>query len=96
MGEHADGTVKVLSVQAEGTGTRVTLAVDNTAAVPMRVSQMEVIALDPDGFVVEPAVANRGELTVPPRSKDKADWLFEVPPDKIDMVRLWGRDLERL
>lgn len=87
----AHGSVSVFAVRADGSESNVTLAFENAGETPMRVSGVDVIALDLDGFVQRPASADT-TLTVPARAKDQLIVHFAVAPDRIKTMRIWGVD----
>lgn len=88
----ANGGVAVHAVEAGGAGSNVSLAFDNKGDKPLRISGVEVLVLDADGFVSHPTTPVNG-VTVPPRAKDRLVVEFGVAPDKIKTVRVWGKDL---
>lgn len=87
----AHGGVTVYSVNASGDEADVVLAFENTGDTPLRVSGVEVIALDPDGFVQRPT-STETTLTVPAHAKDQLVVHFAVPAAKVKTVRVWGAD----
>ena len=62
---------------------------DNTTERPLRVTKLEVIALDRESFVVR-RTSGVPEVTVEPRAKERL-WI-ELPAaaDQLDKVRIWG------
>lgn len=87
----AHGGVTVFSVKADGDGADVVLAFENSGDVPLRVAGVDVIALDPDGFVQRPTSADN-TLTIPAHAKDQLSVRFAVPATRIKTVRVWGAD----
>ena len=91
---NANGGLAVVSVEAvEGGGSRVTLAVENKGEQPMRVMNLELSALDTDGFVQRPRSSVSGELTVPPRAKERIIIELDIPAEKVGVLRAWTTDL---
>lgn len=88
----ANGALSVREVRAGVSDTEVVVAVENKMDRPLRISGMEVMALDPEGFVVRPNGPAAG-LTVPPLSKDQVVIHFPGTPDKIAKVRVWTEEL---
>lgn len=89
LAEH--GSVTVFAVKESGDEADVVLAFENTGDTPLRVSGVEVIALDPDGFVQRPT-SSETTLTVPAHAKDQLVVHFAVPAAKVKTVRVWGAD----
>ncbi len=87
----AHGTVTVFAVRGGPAGSEVVLAFENTGDTPLRVSDVEVLALDADAFVQRPTDGNTS-LTIPSHAKDQLVISFAVPPEKIKTVRVWGAD----
>ncbi|MBL8614367.1 MAG: hypothetical protein JNM72_02045 [Deltaproteobacteria bacterium] len=87
------GAMSVHEVTADGAGCVAVLAVSNTTEAPLRLMHLEVTGLDSDGFVLKPAEQPRSQITVPGAAKDKLMIRFEVPPEKLGQLRVWGRDL---
>jgi len=52
---------------------------------------VDVIALDPDGFVQRPT-STENTLTVPAHAKDQLTVHFAVPAATVKTVRVWGAD----
>lgn len=89
----ANGGVTVFAVRAAGTGSEVVLAFTNAGEKPLRVSGVETLVLDPDGFAQHPSGRAEESITVPPRAKDQLVVAFDVTPDRVKGVRVWGADL---
>lgn len=89
---HASGGVSVYGMKDGAGGTDITLAFENTSDRPMRVSQLDVLALDKDGFAIHPS-QKPGQLTVPPRAKEQLVVLVPGTADRIAKVRVWGEEL---
>ena len=88
----ANGSVSVREVTGGDADAHVVLAFENTTDKPLRLSNVEVLALDADGFTQRP-VSTEFSLTVPPRAKDQLVVDFAVGTSKIHTVRVWGKDL---
>jgi len=88
------GGARVGEVVAADGKTTIPVLIENTAEQPLRATQIAVIVLDKDGVVVPVDVAN-GELTVPPRAKARLEVTTAVAPDRVGVVRLYGKDLPR-
>ena len=89
------GSLTVAEVRRarEGGGTEIELVVDNTGDRPLRITRLDIIALDGKGFVKRPA-ASPPELTVPPKAKDKLVVAFEAGDGSLAKARIWGVDHE--
>jgi hypothetical protein len=70
----------------------VALAFENRGDHPVRISGVEVMAVDTDGFVQRPTGGGT-VLTVPANAKDQLTLTFAVPAARIATVRVWGTDL---
>jgi hypothetical protein len=66
----------------------VTLAFVNDGDEPLRVTGLQVVALDADGFVLTPA-APPPSLTVPPHAKDRRVLRFRG--EDVARLRVWDR-----
>lgn len=88
----AHGGLSIRAVEPAEGGARVVVAVENTGDAPLRVSGLEVLALDPEGFVIRPSKPV-DSVTVPPHAKDQVVAEFGAPPDRVRTVRVWGQDL---
>ncbi len=87
------GSVAVFDVKGEGDTANVVLAVENKGEVPLRISNMKVLGLDGDGFVVKPTSAGTASLTVPPKSKVRHKSTFAVAVKNLKSVRVFNHDL---
>lgn len=86
------GTIALREIRAaEGDPKRSELefAIENTTDRPLRVTHVEVLALDSEGFAKRPS-SPIGELTVPPKSKEKLVIGFGAEPSSLAKARLWG------
>jgi hypothetical protein len=72
-------------------GAEVDLALENTTDKPLRVTNLEVLALDKEGFVKRPLIAP-AELTVPPQAKDKLTVTFPAEAATLAKVRIWDKE----
>jgi len=88
----ANGTVSVYAVRAGVEGAELVLAFENQGDRPMRVGGLEILALDPDGFVLRP-LKSPGELTVPSKAKDQLVVTVPGTPERVAKVRVWGEEL---
>jgi hypothetical protein len=73
------------------TGVEIEIVVENITARPLRVTNLEVLGLDKDGFARRP-LASVPELTVPPKAKDRLIVRFQAGPPPLRKVRIWGTD----
>jgi hypothetical protein len=87
------GSLSVAEVRRAPVGTEVVLVVDNTGERPLRITRLDIFALDSKGFVKRP-VAAPPELTVPAKAKDKLVIAFDTGADKLAKARIWGVDHE--
>ena len=90
---HASGGVSVFSVKDISGGADVTVAVENTGDRPMRVTGLEVMALDQNGFVLRP-LKQPNEVTVPPHAKEQVVVTMPGTAAQIKKVRFWGEDMD--
>lgn len=91
----AKGAVSVYAVNSPdgGVDSSITLAFENTSDKPIRITKLEVMALDSEGFVLKPQ-HSPGELTVAPKAKDKLTFSVAGRSDKLAKVRCWDKELE--
>jgi hypothetical protein len=75
------------------TDTEITLAFENTTDKPLRITKLQIVTLDKEGFVKSPT-GLVGEVTVPARAKNKLSFHVAEKADKLAKVRVWGKDLE--
>ncbi len=88
------GSVTVHAVHPAATDPKqaeVDLALENTTDKPLRITKLEVLALDKEGFVKRP-VLEPTELTVPPKAKDKLTITFPAEAATLANVRIWNQD----
>lgn len=88
-----NGSLSVAEVRRAGVGTEVVIVVDNTSERPLRITRLDVFALDSKGFVKRP-VAAPPEITVPAKAKDKLVVAFDPGRDKLVKARIWGTEHE--
>jgi hypothetical protein len=88
----ANGAVTVYAVRAGVEGAELVLAFENKGERPMRVGGLEIMALDPDGFVLRP-LKSPEELTVPAMAKDQLVVTVPGAPERVAKVRVWGEEL---
>ena len=91
----AHGGATVLGKKAtEGVAgqTTVEIAIENTGDQPMRLSGVEILGFDADGFAVNPA-SPAIDQTVPANAKVKASVQFAAAPEKLAKIRIWTHDL---
>ncbi len=90
----AHGDLRVQKVEPAGEGAcKVVLALENRGEAPLRFLNLEVVALDSDGFLVRPSGHVPGEATVPPRAKDRLEVEFPIAAERVGVVRVWSVDL---
>jgi hypothetical protein len=89
----AVGSLVVFDLTAEGEGCLVTLAVVNDGEGPLRLTNLAISGLDVDGFVLTATSDAPSQVTVPAHAKDKVQVRFSVQPDRLGVVRIWGKDL---
>ena len=89
------GSVSVYSVSTPdgGTNSEVTLAFENTTDKPLRLTKLDFVIIDKEGFSKKPHGA-ASELTVPPKAKDKLTFQVDEKAAKLAKVRYWDKDLE--
>lgn len=88
------GGVQVVAIEGTGASScRVVLGVENREATPLRLTGLQVRALDKQGFAVEPMGGAIGEVTVPPRAKEKVTIELGIAAEQVGSVRAWEVDL---
>lgn len=86
------GTISLVALRKVGTtGVELEIAFENTTTRPLRITNLEIIALDKDGFVQRPSSPPAG-LTVPPKAKDKLVVSFNGAASTLATARIWGKD----
>jgi hypothetical protein len=88
-----NGGAKVGEVTASGAGSRVTVLFENTGEKPMRVTHIDVLALDKDGVVIPTTIIEGTEVTVPAKAKAKYQFAANGAPDQVKTVRIYGKDI---
>lgn len=73
--------------------SEIEFAIENTTDRPLRVTHLEALALDGEGFAKRPSTPI-GELTVPAKSKEKLVIGFGAEASSLAKARLWGVDYE--
>lgn len=76
-----------------GADNELELIVDNRSDRPLRLTKLDALALDPEGFAIQPT-QSPSDMTVPARAKDKAKIVFPAEGKKLAKLRVWGEDLE--
>jgi len=89
---NASGGVSVYAVVSVEGGSEVVVAFENKADTPMRITGLEVMALDSEGFVKRTSTP-AGELTIPSKAKDRASFRFDLPAEDVGGVRVWGQEM---
>ena len=89
------GSVSVYSVSTPdgAANTEVTLAFENSTDKPLRLTKLDFIVIDNEGFSKKPHGAT-SEVTVPPKAKDKLTFHVDEKAAKLAKVRCWDKDLE--
>jgi hypothetical protein len=90
------GSLTVDEVRRAPVGTEVVIVVDNTSDRPLRLTRLDVFALDSKGFVKRP-VSAPPEITVPAKAKDKLVVAFETAQgkqEKLAKARIWGAEYD--
>jgi hypothetical protein len=88
------GSILVHAVHPAASDAKVAevdLALENTGERPLRITRLEVLALDKDGFVKRPN-SDPAETTVPPKAKEKLTISFPVEAKTLAKVRIWNKD----
>jgi hypothetical protein len=88
------GDITVYEVRASDAGaeSKVVLAVENTTDKPLRLTKLDVVALDKEGFVQKPS-GLPAEVTIAPKAKDKISFVVPQSADKLAKLRFWGKEL---
>lgn len=71
----------------------VEIAIENKGDKPLRLSNVDVLGVDADGFVLKPVSGSLSSQTVPAKAKVKEAIRFDVAPAKVTKVRVWSKDL---
>lgn len=90
------GDVSVHALRMLGEQTQVILAIANEGDAPLRVTELRVIALDAEGFAIQPTTRAPLDVTVPPRAKERVRVTFGVGPAQIAAIRVYDHDLTEL
>ncbi len=88
------GTIVVHAVRAAANDPKqaeVDLALENTTDAPLRITKLEVLALDKEGFVKRPS-SDPSEMTVPPKAKEKLTVTFPAEAATLAKVRIWDKE----
>jgi hypothetical protein len=72
--------------------TVVDLAIENKGDVPLRLSGVEILGFDAEGFTLTPTSPSIDQ-TVPPKAKVKAQVSFAAEPAKVAKIRIWTEEL---
>lgn len=106
--ESADGAIVVSSAselathggatlgEITGAGDAATVAVlfENKGDKPMRVTKIDVLALDGSGVVI-PTQSGGTEVTVPAHAKAKYTFTASGAADSVKTVRVYGKDIAK-
>jgi hypothetical protein len=76
-----------------GADNELELIVDNRSDRPLRLTKLAPLALDPEGFAIQPTQVPE-DLTIPARAKDKVKITFPAEGKKLAKLRVWGKDFE--
>jgi hypothetical protein len=89
------GSIAVYAVKNSQLGpeSSVTLAVENTLDKPLRITKLQVFALDKEGFIHKPT-SLMTDVTIAPRAKDKVVFQVGEKAEKLAKIRLWDKDIE--
>lgn len=88
------GGVSIMAVRpADGNPKQaaVDLAFENTGDQPLRVTKLDLMGLDKEGFAKK-ALRGDHELTVPNKAKAKLTVIMDVPADELATLRIYGED----
>lgn len=73
-----------------------TFALSNQLDVPVRVSGLaqghNMVMLDPEGFAIT-LVSRERDITIPPRAKERAAFIFGAPASQCKTFRLFGEEV---
>jgi hypothetical protein len=69
----------------------VELVIENVTDRPLRITNLEVLALDREGFAKRPTGTVHG-VTVPAKAKEKLVATFEADAGSLVTARVWGVD----
>jgi len=92
LGGNGDITVLGKSAAEGATNTTVDLALENKGDAPLRLSAVEILGFDADGFTLTPTSPSIDQ-TIPPKAKAKASVSFAAEPAKVAKIRIWTHDL---
>lgn len=88
------GTIAIREIRVSGANpdaAEVEIVVENTTDKPLRITKLDIVALDKEDFAVRPSTPP-SELTVLAKAKDRFVVPVPVAPGKINKVRIWGVD----
>ncbi len=92
--EYADLQVEKVAVSTHGSfGTEVTLVIDNVAEEPLRMADVELVALDAERFALD-TDPKRTETTVPPKAKQRLKFRVKAAPKDIGTIRVWEHEIK--
>ena len=78
-------------VEADRAST-VELALENTGDAPLRLSGVEILGFDSEGFTLK-TTSSPIDQTVPAKAKVKATVQLASEPEKVAKIRIWTQDL---
>lgn len=89
------GEVKLDTVTASTKSTwssEATLVVENLSEDPLRMGDLEIVALDAERFALE-VDPSKTEVTVPPKAKKRIKVRIRGTPKEVGTIRLWEHEL---
>ncbi len=95
MADKVDVSIYRLSETTSG-NAEVTLALSNLLDQPVRISGLahghNMVMLDADSFAIA-LISRERDVTIPPKAKERATFVFNSPASKCKTFRLFGREV---
>jgi hypothetical protein len=88
----AHGDITVIGKAANNGSAVVDLAIENKGDAPIRLSGVEILGFDADGFTLTPTTPAIDQ-TVPAKAKVKAQVAFATEPTKVAKIRVWDHEI---
>lgn len=93
LAQHGGAALGEVTAAGDAAAT-VAVLFENKGDQPMRVTKIDVLALDGGGVVI-PVQAGAAELTVPAHAKAKYTFTVSGASDSVKTVRVYGKDIAK-
>lgn len=87
------GGIKIWSMKEENGRTTIEFAIENKQAGPLRISDLNVLGLDKDGFAIQATGRSEIEATVPAKAKIKVSVTLQSPKAKLAKIRVGKHEM---